>query len=106
MPSDPAKKPWPRPPLRNYVLALFVALAWVFVVAAPAHGQALPPTLAGEELSAIESGFTNTGTVNIGAACTGTAGETYSLFYSASGPAIGPYPGMFSESGTVTAQSV
>jgi hypothetical protein len=42
--------------------------------------------------------------VNVSGECDATPGQTFTLSFSAQGPAFGPYPGTFTESGTVTAQ--
>ena len=80
-----------------------VALAAAFVGAVPAQAQALPPSLQGEFFLAIDNRAFPTGSIDVQGDCTPTPGETFTLTYQASGTAVGPYPGTFTESGTVTA---
>jgi hypothetical protein len=73
----------------------FVAAGILTVsLASPALGQVNPPTLTGES-------FVGAGSVSVVAGC--TASSTGGAFtYFADGTALGPYPGTFTEQGTVT----
>jgi hypothetical protein len=76
--------------------SLLVALAVTGPQARPAQAQtALPPTLSGEELSALDSGA-----ISVSGACNSEG--TTTIDFAASGVASGPYPGTFTESGTAT----
>ena len=66
------------------------------------NAQDLPPSLQGEAFLAIQQPTNIFGEVDIASSCTATVGETFTMNYSASGPAFGPYPGTFTESGTAT----
>ena len=91
------------------VAAAFATLAAGGPLAAPADAQALPPSLAGENFLAQDGdggGITTIGQVEISGDCTPTVPSQFTLSYTASGPATGPYPGTFTESGTLTANLV
>ena len=84
-------------------VALFALAALLPGLAAPAQAQtALPPSLVGERFFAQENPFSKSGEIDVSAACTAQPGETLTITYTASGLAVGPYPGTFTESGTVT----
>jgi hypothetical protein len=85
----------------SLVIAL-LTLATAFLFAAPAQAQALPPSLQGENFFAFEGPFSMAGEIEIDADCSATAGQTFTIAYTASGIAVGPYPGPYTESGTIT----
>jgi len=86
--------------LRGVAMALLAAGMLAAAAAADASGGLTPPSLAGESMlsgadSAVPAG---TGTFETTLRC----GPTSNWWtYSASGIAVGPYPGTFTESGTV-----
>jgi hypothetical protein len=100
-------------PIRFSLVTLVLALSACFGAGAAAAQTALPPSLEGETFQAyeyrsaspedpsvvVEGGL---GEIAVDASCTGTAGETFTIRYSAEGPALGPYPGTFTETGTIT----
>jgi hypothetical protein len=80
-----------------------VAVLVPLVLCAPtAAAQAPPPTLTGESLAAgLFTAPAGLGSIAItSATCKPAASSSFS--YQVSGPAAGPYPGTFTESGTVT----
>jgi len=80
-----------------------VAVLVPLVLCAPAAAaQAPPPTLTGESLAAgLFTTPAGLGSIAItSATCKPAASSSFS--YQVSGPAAGPYPGTFTESGTVT----
>ena len=89
-------------------VVLFALAALLPGLAAPAQAQTtLPPSLVGETFHAREVDpdrfGEGTGAIDVTAICNAEAGETFTMTYSASGVATGPYPGTFRETGTVTA---
>ena len=76
--------------LRTLLGAALVALIAMSLVAGPAQGQALPPSLEGEMFVADQ--------VDVTPSC----GNPFTITYTASGPATGPYTGTFTETGTIT----
>jgi len=84
-------------------------------IASPAMGAParaadhLPASLQGEQFYVVEDtipgGSDGTGTVDVTTDCAAGA-EAFTLTYYAEGPAYGPYPGTFTESGTVTAAAL
>jgi len=83
---------------RGAVLGLFVLVLGV-VFAAPANAAVPPPSLVGEQFAAgldTPAGDFST----MGFSC--NADQTGTIPFTATGPAVGPYPGFFMESGTVT----
>jgi hypothetical protein len=66
---------------------------------------AAPPPLTTEHLEAREGFIGQTGTVRIEADCAPASGRP-TIAYTATGPASGPYPGTYTESGTVTLERV
>ena len=88
----------------RFLLVTFVLALSGFLGASAASAQtALPPSLEGEQFYAIEAPQFSSGTVDVSGSCTPTAGTTSTVTYQASGLATGPYPGTFTESGTLTA---
>ena len=93
--------------LRRSLVAGLLTLAAAFLVAAPAQAQALPPSLQGEDFVAVDyGGFVVVGQVEVSGSCVAEEGESFTITYEARGVASGPYPGTFTESGTVTATTV
>jgi hypothetical protein len=88
--------------VRRYVVAL-VALA-ALAVAAPAAEAQGPPTLSGENFQAFLNFFggdeSPTGNLDVTGQCDPNGPSTFQ--FTAEGPATGPYPGTFQESGTFT----
>ena len=83
--------------------AFVVAIAAGVYHAAPGHAQTLPPNLVGEQFLAFDQAGGGLGLVDVTGECTAVAGGQWGpLSYSASGIATGPYPGPFTETGTVT----
>lgn len=100
------------------VVAMFLALLGGGYRAAPAEAQTGPPTLTGEQLVAVDQQDANppfcfsagsgvvlciperVGTVDVQASCNPDRSGTAS--YTVSGAALGPYPGTYTESGTIT----
>jgi hypothetical protein len=80
--------------------AFAVVFFVIFGVAADASAQNLPPSLQGEIFQAANYQVSNE--IDILANCTMTPGQTVTVTYSAEGIAYGPYPGTFTERGTVT----
>lgn len=80
-----------------------VAVLVPLVLCAPAAAaQAPPPTLTGESLAAgLFTTPAGLGSIAITSATCKPSGSS-SFSYEVSGPAAGPYPGTFTESGTVT----
>jgi hypothetical protein len=76
--------------LRTLLGPVLVALVAALLVAAPAHGQALPQSLEGEMFVADQ--------LTVTADCS----NHFTITYTASGPATGPYTGTFTETGTIT----
>jgi hypothetical protein len=88
----------------RFLSVSMVAIAAASVGAVPAQGQvALPPSLEGEGFFASEATSSTIGSVDVSGECDPAPGETFTLTYEAEGAATGPYPGTFTESGTVTA---
>ncbi|MDP8904079.1 MAG: hypothetical protein M3N29_01970 [Chloroflexota bacterium] len=92
---------------RALTLAFLLATTSVGPGAGAATAQELPPSLQGEYFMAHESSYLGTvrsdiGDVDITGSCTPSVGETFTISYVAEGFAFGPYPGTFTESGTVT----
>lgn len=83
----------------NILLSAFAAS-----VALPGAALAADPpaSLAGETFQALERASGSIGTIEVTRGCTPTAGATFTLTYEAEGVASGPYPGTFTERGTVT----
>jgi hypothetical protein len=98
------QKPTAASRLRKSLVSTLVALAAFLVIAAPAQAQALPPSLQGELFTALEGTSSGPiGSIEMNDGCMGaSAGETYTVTYTATGVAGPPYPGTFTESGTVT----
>ena len=90
-------------PIRFSLVILVLALS-AFFGAGAAAAQTLPPSLQGEQFNAQDGtgGVANFGEVDISGSCTPTPGETFTLTYRVEGFALGPYPGTFTENGTVT----
>lgn len=86
---------------------MFLALA-LLIPAAPVLAQedVPPPSLMGESFAAGDGGAgVEPGEVEVTANCEpGVAPSTFMITYTASGPAVGPYPGTFYETGTVTVE--
>lgn len=84
----------------SFPTAALLAAALLGAAAAPAAAQG-PPTLTGENLTASEPTFPASSDVETSnATCDREGTSTFSFF--ATGPANGPYPGTFTETGTVT----
>jgi hypothetical protein len=90
------------PGVLTAVLAVAVAasmLVLVGLLAKPAHTQTTaPPTLTGEQLVAFSHGQVTSTAVN----CTQDSQREGTITYTATGEATGPYPGTFTESGTIS----
>ncbi len=96
-----------RPLKRALTLAFLLSTTSVGPGAGAATAQELPASLQGEAFDAYELSLSGTvmtdiGDVEVTASCTPSVGETFTLNYVAEGPAFGPYPGTFTESGTAT----
>ena len=93
-------------PIRFLLVTFVLALSALFGASTAAAQTALPPSLVGEGFEAFEnSGLIvdrDRGEIEIESTCTPIAGSTFQITYTASGVAVGPYPGTFTETGTVT----
>ena len=90
--------------LRNRVVATVLVLTAFLLVGAQAQAQDEdgPSSLQGEFMASSQDPFLGgAGQIDVTASCTPTIGGTFTLTYSASGFAFGPYTGTFTETGTV-----
>jgi hypothetical protein len=94
--------------------AMLLALAVTTLFAAGLAGAAAPqamaqppaaPPLTGEHLAAASGLSGQAGTIDIRGECRPTSGRPI-ITYTATGPATGPYPGTFRETGTATLSQI
>lgn len=87
---------------RVFAIAIGSSVAMLVLCVPAAAAQVRPPTLTGESLAAgLFTTPPGLGSIAVTSAACNPAGNS-SFSYRVSGPAAGPYPGTFTETGTVT----
>ena len=90
-------------PIRFLLFSFILALSSLIGAGAAVAQTALPPSLQGEHFYAEEYFTFRSGEIDVTGTCTTTVGSTFKITYTASGIATGPYPGTYTETGSVTA---